>query len=70
MGGLFHKPKTPSVAPAPEVPEGPTEAEKQAALEREKKQQRMARGRRSTILTGGLGLTTEAPVARKTLLGQ
>ena len=70
MGGLFHRPKVVQPAPPPPVPTGPTEEEKAAALAEEKTQERKRRGRGSTIVTGGLGLTNKAPVSRKVLLGQ
>lgn len=70
MSGLFHTPKVPAPAPPPVVPEGPTEEEKKAALESEQALERKRRGRGSTIVTGGLGLTNKAAVRRKTLLGQ
>jgi len=54
----------------PAVPAGPTEAEKQEALEKEKAMQRRAHGRRSTMVTGGLGLTSEPWLKKKILLGQ
>lgn len=70
MTALFHTPEVPAPAPAPSVPKGPTEEEKKAALEKERALARRAKGRRSTLLTGGIGLTSEANVQRKTLLGQ
>jgi hypothetical protein len=70
MGSLLSSPSKPKVVAPPEVPEGPTEEERKAAIEAEKKRQRMARGRRSTMLTGGLGVQGEAPGQRKVLLGQ
>ena len=69
MGGIVgsSKPKLPDPAPPPPQREDP---DVQAARERELERNRLARGRRTTLLTGGEGVTEAAPVARKTLLGQ
>jgi len=73
MGSLFSPkmPSLPPVQPAPEPPSAELSAEEkeriaseQAAVERRRK------GRRSTILTGPLGVEEEAEVGRKTLLGE
>ena len=71
MGSIF-KPKTPPlppVQPAPEPPEVSDEEKEQirkdkAALERKRK------GRRSTILTGPLGIQENQEDATNTLLGK
>jgi len=73
MGSLF-SPKMPPLPPVPEAPEvpsaelSPEEKEKvrseQAAVERKR------RGRKSTILTGPLGIEEEAEIQKKTLLGE
>jgi len=73
MGSLF-SPKMPPLPPVPPAPEPPSvepsaeEKERirseQAAVERKRK------GRRSTILTGPLGVQEEAETERKTLLGE
>ena len=71
MGSIF-KPKTPPlppVQPAPEPPEVSDEEKEQirkdkAALERKRK------GRRSTILTGPLGIQEDQEDATNTLLGK
>ena len=71
MGSIF-KPKTPPlppVQPAPEPPEVSDEEKEQirkdkAALERKRK------GRRSTILTGPLGIQEDQEDATDTLLGK
>ena len=72
MGSLF-KPKMPPLPPVQPLPEPPStevsaeEKEKiaaeQAAIERKR------RGRKSTILTGPLGVEQEATTENKTLLG-
>lgn len=62
---FFSAPSAPAIAPAPTE----SEAEVLAAELRERERARRARGRAATILTGGLGDTTAAPVAPKTLLG-
>lgn len=70
MGGvvsaIFSKPKAPSVPAAPTPPKvsdaGP--AARSAAVKAKKRY-----GRQATILTGGQGLTEEAEIEKKTLLG-
>ena len=70
----FLMPKMPSIPPMvmPEVKEVPNlvdedrEKEQRLALE---KSERQRKGRRSTILTGGTGLTEEAELNQPTLLG-
>lgn len=66
--------KGPSAPPPPPAPPRPESMEEQAAVsasrEAERRRQAMAAGRESTMLTGGQGVTTEAPTASKTLLGQ
>ncbi len=71
MGFLI--PKTPSLPPPPPVPKRDDEATEQAMEEARRKQRlaaRLRRGRASTILTSGQGVLGEAPISRKTLLGQ
>jgi hypothetical protein len=72
MGSLFSPkmPPLPPVQPLPEPPKAELSAEEkqrvadeQAAIERRRK------GRKSTILTGPLGLETDATTEKKTLLG-
>ena len=72
MGSLF-KPKMPPLPPVQPLPEPPSAevsaeekeriAAEQAAVERKR------RGRKSTILTGPLGVKEEAETEQKTLLG-
>ena len=85
MGFLMPKtPSLPPVQPLPEPPavtpvtkkEEMTEAEKKEVAAREEKIskeqaaiERKRKGRKSTILTGPLGLETEATIEKKTLLG-
>jgi len=71
MGSLFSPkmPPLPPVQPLPEPPEVSDEekariASEQAAMERRRK------GRKSTILTGPLGVEEEATIEKKTLLGE
>ena len=69
----FLTPKMPALPPVQPLPEPPSTelsqeekdriAAEQAALERKRK------GRKSTILTGPLGVEEEAEVQKKTLLG-
>jgi hypothetical protein len=67
MGGMFSS-KKPSAPPPP--PPEKDDAEVQAAAAAERERQRKARGRASTILTGGDGVTGETRTARKLLLGE
>lgn len=60
-------PPAPVAAPAPPSPEDPNV---RLAGEAERRRMAAARGRASTILTGGLGATGGAFSARKTLLGE
>ena len=59
------KPKLPDLPPAPKR----SDTEIQAAAEAERRRARAARGRASTLLTGGQGDPNSAPVSAKTLLG-
>ena len=72
MGSLF-KPKMPPLPPVQPLPEPPS-----AELSREEKDriaaeqsdiERNRKGRRSTILTGPLGVEEEVETEQKTLLG-
>ena len=72
MGSIF-SPKMPALPPVQPLPEPPSTelsqeekdriAAEQAAIERKRK------GRKSTILTGPLGIEEEAETENKTLLG-
>jgi hypothetical protein len=53
----------------PVVPTRDDQAVKDAE-ERQRKAALMAKGRQSTILTGGMGLQEEAPVKKKQLFGE
>ena len=72
MGSIF-KPKMPPLPPVQPLPEPPSaevsqeERDRIAAEQREMERKR--RGRKSTILTGPLGVEEEAETERKTLLG-
>lgn len=78
MGGLFSSPKMSSPPPmmqaAPQVIYMPApsddSAEVQAAEAQQRKVAKLAKGRQSTILSGGAGLEEPATVGRKTLLGE
>ena len=69
----FLKPKMPPLPPVQPLPEPPSaelsqeEKDKIAAEQREMERKR--RGRKSTILTGPLGVEEEAETESKTLLG-
>ena len=70
MGSIF-KPKMPALPPPPapvEVPE--ISLEEQARIDKEQADiQRRRRGRKSTILTGPLGIQEDKEEKLKTLLG-
>ena len=56
----------------PRLPEMPTREDPQVeeAATRQRERRRLERGRASTIVTGGLGVTTPAVTALKQLTGQ
>jgi len=56
-------------SPPPPTPE-PEDPQVQDAARDERRRQRLAAGRESTIRTSGLGASGSAPTQRKTLLGQ
>lgn len=60
----------PAPAPTPRPESGEEQAAVSATRDRERRRQAMAVGRESTMLTGGQGVTTAAPTAGKSLLGQ
>ena len=70
MGSIF-SPKMPAPPPPPPIPETPTvsEEEKQRIADEQAAMERRRKGRKSTILTGPLGLEQEATTEKKTLLG-
>jgi len=73
MSALFSKPKMPKMPEAPEAPEPvPTVAHEQVQgkVDKTRKRERSARGRASTMLTGGAGVTQSAQIGTKKLLGQ
>jgi len=73
MGSIFKAPSLPSLPPVQPLPETPSaelsqeEKDKIAAEQREMERKR--KGRKSTILTGPLGVEDEAETENKTLLG-
>jgi len=73
MGSIF-KPKMPAlppVQPAPEPPKAELSEEEKAAIKKEQDAiERRRRGRKSTILTGPLGIQETKEEALKTLLGE
>jgi hypothetical protein len=70
MGSIF-SPKMPAIPPAPEPPEAPEVSEEEKArIAKEQRQMELRRkGRKSTIITGPLGVEEEATIEKKTLLG-
>ena len=72
MGSIF-KPKMPAlppVQPLPEPPEAELSAEEKEKIKKEQDAiERRRKGRKSTILTGPLGLQESEETKLKTLLG-
>jgi hypothetical protein len=72
MGSIF-KPKMPALPPPPapvEPPEPELSPEEQAKIDKEQAAiERRRRGRKSTILTGPLGIQESKETKLKTLLG-
>jgi len=72
MGSLF-SPKMPPLPPVQPLPEPPStelsQEEKDRIAAEQAKLERKRKGRKSTILTGPLGVEEEAEVQKKTLLG-
>jgi len=72
MGSIF-SPKMPSLPPVQPLPEAPStelsQEEKDRIAAEQAKLERKRKGRKSTILTGPLGVEEEAEVQKKTLLG-
>ena len=70
MGSLF-SPKMPALPPVQPLPEPPkvSEEEKARIAKEQADMERRRKGRKSTILTGPLGLETQATTEKKTLLG-
>ena len=72
MGSIFSPkmPPLPPVQPLPTPPSTELSAEEKERIAAEQaKIERKRKGRKSTILTGPLGDTTEAEIEQKTLLG-
>ena len=72
MGSLFSPkmPPLPPVQPLPEPPKAELSAEeKQKIADEQAAMERRRKGRKSTILTGPLGIEEEATTEKKTLLG-
>ena len=72
MGSLFSPkmPPLPPVAPAPPPPSSElSKEEKDKIAAEQRKLDRKRKGRKSTILTGPLGVEEEAETENKTLLG-
>ena len=67
----FLKPKMPPLPPVQHLPEPPgvSQEEKDAIAAEQREMERKRRGRKSTILTGPLGVEQEAETENKTLLG-
>ena len=72
MGSLF-RPQMPPLPPIQPLPEPPSaeisQAEKDRIAAEQRDIERKRKGRRSTILTGPLGVEEEAETEKKTLLG-
>jgi hypothetical protein len=72
MGSIF-KPKMPPLPPVQPLPEPPSaelsQEEKDKIAAEQRAMDRRRKGRKSTILTGPLGVEEEAETENKTLLG-
>ena len=72
MGSIF-KPKMPPLPPVQPLPEPPSaevsQEEKDRIAAEQREMERRRKGRKSTILTGPLGVEEEAETESKTLLG-
>ena len=72
MSSIF-SPKMPPLPPVQPLPEPPkaevSQAEKDRIAAEQAEVERKRRGRKSTILTGPLGVEDEAETEKKTLLG-
>ena len=72
MGSLF-SPRMPALPPVQPLPEPPkaevSQEEKDRIAAEQSSRERRRTGRRSTILTGPLGVEEEAETEKKTLLG-
>ena len=72
MGSIF-KPKMPPLPPVQPLPAPPSaelsQAEKDRIAAEQRDIERKRKGRKSTILTGPLGVEEEAEIEQKTLLG-
>ena len=72
MGSLF-RPKMPPLPPVQPLPEPPSaelsQEEKDRIAAEQRDIERKRKGRKSTILTGPLGIEEEAETEQKTLLG-
>jgi len=66
MSGLFSKPATP--APPPQAPPPPTMSNQETDVAAQQAQRSVERGRTSTLLTGGSGLS-DLGDTKKVLLG-
>jgi len=73
MGSIFKAPKMPPLPPVQPLPEPPkaeiSQEEKDRIAAEQREIERKRRGRKSTILTGPLGIEQEAETESKTLLG-
>ncbi len=69
MSKFSSAPAVPPPPPLPPAPPDKSDAEIQAKAAEERKRLQLASGRGSTILSGGTGVTDEANVGTKTLLG-
>lgn len=73
MGSIFSPkmPALPPVQPAPEPPSAELSAEEKEQIRLDQaRRDRKRTGRRSTILTGPMGVEEEAEIGKKTLLGE
>ena len=70
MSSLFSSPKMPKMPEAPEPVPTVAHEQVQGKADNTRRRERVARGRASTMLTGGAGVTQSAQIGTKKLLGQ
>lgn len=68
MGGIFGKGPSPAIAPPPPPPPDDSAAAVEEARRKELQAAMRARGRASTLLTGGAG-AAQRPLQKTSLLG-
>lgn len=63
------KPKIPALPPPPPAPPKPDDPAIAAAAKRQREAELLRKGRSSTIISGGAGITSDAPLSQPQALG-